>query len=348
MLDLNDKEKLDSLDPQDTRESTELLVKQCQAAWHEANSLDIVPWDEFRADNIVFCGMGASIYGGLIIKSLLGKESNAPMEITADYLLPSYVNHKSVVVLTSYSGDTEETLSCAEAAFSRGAKIVVVSKGGKLAQLAAERGLTAYIFSGELNPAGVPRLGIGYTVLGLMALLSKQNVLSIEEKELEDALDRLSEKKGEIKQKALSLSDALVGKTPVVFASEHLSGNAHVLRNQFNETSKTFSDYFLVPDLNHHLMEGLKFPEKNPLFFINLLSENYAPRILERFRLTKEVVSKNGFETYEFMTSSQTVYDDFLECMLFGSFLSLYLGLLNAQNPAVNPFVDYFKEELAK
>lgn len=341
-------EELDKLDPQNTRKSTGLLVKQCQKAWNEVHKQDLSAWDEFRPENIVFCGMGASIYGGLVIKSLLGKESSIPMELVSDYTIPSFVNYKSTVVLTSYSGNTEETLSCFEMARSRGAKIVVVTKGGELAEIAQSHGLPSYIFSGELNPAGVPRLGIGYTVLGLMGLLVRLNAISLEEEVIKEALDRLSEKEDEIKQKALLLSGELVGKTPVIFAAEHLSGNAHILRNQFNETSKTYSDYFLIPDLNHHLMEGLKYPKENKLYFINLLTENYSQIIQKRFSLTSEVVKKNGFDVYDFMTQSQTEYDDFLECMLFGSYLSLFLGLSYKENPAVNPFVDYFKEELSK
>ena len=348
MLNLSDTEALDKLDPQNTRESTELLVKQCKVAWEEANSLDLTPWEDFKPHNVVFCGMGASIYGGLVVKSLLGRELPYPVEIVSDYQIPSYVNHNSLVVLTSYSGNTEEIVSCANYAKAQGAKMIVLTKGGFLAEFAKENNLPAYIFDGKLNTAGVPRLGNGYTIVGLIGMLNKLNIISVEERDLIDAITRLGEKQDEIRTRAAEIAQQITGKIPVIIAAEHLTGNAQILRNQFNETSKTFSSFFQIPDLNHHLMEGLKFPENNPLIFISLFTQNYAMRIQKRFKLTAEVIQQNGFENVSFDTSAQTVYDDFLECMLFGSYLTLYLGLIYEQNPAINPYVDHFKNELEK
>lgn len=346
MLNLNDQELLQKLDPQNTRESTDLLIKQCRAAWDEVYKLDLPDWGEFRPKNIVFCGMGASIYGALVLKSLLWREIGIPLDIVSDYEIPSYVNHESLVVLTSYSGNTEETVSCAGQALAQGAKILVITKGGLLAKFADEHSLPHYVFDGKLNTAGIPRLGNGYTIIGLLAFLNRLNYISIEDTVMQEALQRLSEKQDEIRNSALAMLEAVENKIPVIIAAEHLSGNAQILRNQFNETSKTFSSFFLIPDLNHHLMEGLKFPEKNPLVFLSLYSENYSDSIRKRFTLTSEVIEKNGFTSLVFSTSAQTVYDDFLECMLFGSYLTLYLGLSYGQNPAINPYVDHFKKAL--
>jgi len=346
MNNFNDLEAIRKVDPQDTVGSTDKLVSQCGVAWKEVHELTLPNWDNFKPHNVVFCGMGASMYGGIVLKSLLGRNTPSPIEIVSDYHLPSYVNSNSLVVLTSYSGSTEETLSCAEEAKALGAKIIVLTKGGKLAEFAKTHEIPAYIFDGKLNPAGIPRLGNGYTIVGLLAMLNKLGVISQEERDIEEAFVRLHEKQADLKAKALTDSELFLGKIPVVLSGEHLTGNAHILRNQFNETSKTFSSYFLIPDLNHHLMEGLQFPEHDPLVFLSLQSENYAPKITQRFLLTKEVIQKNGYEVIDFQTSSQTVYDDFLETMLYGSYLSLYLGLRYDQNPAVNPWVDYFKKQL--
>lgn len=346
MLNLNDLESLQKQDPQNTRESTDLLAKQCRAAWDEVYGLDLPDWGDFRPKNIVFCGMGASIYGALVLKSLLGREIGIPLDIVSDYEIPSYVNHESLVVLTSYSGNTEETVSCAGQALAQKAKILVITKGGELAKLAKERNLPHYVFDGKLNTAGVPRLGNGYTIIGLLAFLNRLNYISLEEEVMREAMQRLLEKQDEIKESALTMLESVEGKVPVIIAAEHLAGNAQILRNQFNETSKSFSSFFLIPDLNHHLMEGLQFPKQNPLIFLSLYSENYSESIRKRFALTSEVLEKNGFTSLVFSTSAQTVYDDFLECMLFGSYLTLYLGLSYGQNPAINPYVDHFKEAL--
>jgi glucose/mannose-6-phosphate isomerase len=338
-------EEIKKLDPQNTLGSTELLIKQCEAVWEEVTTLDLPKIE--GVNKIVFCGMGASIYGALVLKSIMGRNLPFPIEVVSDYFIPDYVDKHTLVVLTSYSGTTEEVLSCAEDAKAKGTKMVVLTKGGPLAEFAKDNNVPSYIFDGKLNPAGVPRLGNGYTILGLLGLLSRTKVIDIEEHEIGNTIIRMHDKFEEIKQQAGIDFTTFYNKIPIIFAAEHLAGNAQILRNQFNETSKAFSSYFLIPDLNHHLMEGLQFPKDAPLHFIILNSPNYSDKIRKRVQLTADVVKQNGYPVHEFMTTGQTVYDDFLETMQYGSFLTLYLGLEYHQNPAVNPWVDWFKDQLA-
>jgi glucose/mannose-6-phosphate isomerase len=345
MLNLNDTEAIKKLDPADTVGITGKLLEQCEAAWNQVNSM-AVPKIE-NVQNVIFCGMGASIYGALVLKSLLGTEMQFPTEVISDYFLPDWVGKNTLVVLTSYSGTTEEVLSCADEAKAKGAKIVILTKGGPLAEFAKDNNIPAYIFDGKLNSGNVPRLGTGYSILGLIGLLNKTNVIDIEEEQITQSLVRMKEKFDEIKQQAQRDYEIFVNKIPIIFSAEHLSGNAQIVRNQLNETSKTFSSFFLIPDLNHHLMEGLKFPSGAPLHFLIFDSPNYSEKIRERVELTIEVVRQNKYKVHEFTTSGQSVYDDFLEVLIYGSFLTLYLGLSYKQNPAINPYVDWFKAQLA-
>lgn len=340
-------EELKKIDPQNTMGSTDLLADQCAAAWNEVNKIT-VPTTYREIRNIVFCGMGASIYGALVLKALAGREMPFPSEVISDYFLPDYVDSNTLVVLTSYSGTTEEVLSCAKEAKARNAKMIILSKGGELAKFAKDNELPAYIFDAKLNPAGAPRFGCGYSILGLIGLLNKIGIFEISEHEITDAISRLKEKTGDLKNQAQQDSCLLANKIPIVFAAEHLSGNAQIIRNQFNETSKTFSSFYLLPDLNHHLMEGLQFPANAPLHFIILSSRNFSKKIEKRIELTIDVIRQNNHEIFEFKTGGQTIYDDFLEVLIYGSYLTLYLGLAYDQNPAVNPWVDYFKKKLAE
>lgn len=346
MLDLNNTEEIKKLDPVNTVSITEKILEQCAAAWDQVTSLNIPKMENIQT--VVFCGMGASIYGALVLKALLGTEIQFPTEVISDYFLPDYVGKNTLVVLTSYSGTTEEVLSCAEEAKAKGAQMVILTKGGPLAEFAKDNNVPAYIFDGKLNSGNVPRLGAGYTILGLIGLLNKANVIDIEEEEITQAIERMKEKIGDIKQQALHDHEIFVNKIPIIFSAEHLSGNAQILRNQFNETSKAFSSFFLIPDLNHHLMEGLQFPADAPLHFIIFDSPNYSEKIKKRVELTIEVVQKNNYPVHEFTTSGQSLYDDFLEVLIYGSFLTLYLGLSYKQNPAINPWVDWFKSQLAE
>lgn len=345
MLDLNDTAKIKKLDPVDTVGITEKILEQCEAAWSQVNALDVPKLENIQ--NVVFCGMGASIYGALVLKALLGSEIQFPTEMISDYFLPDYVGKNTLVVLTSYSGTTEEVLSCAQDAKAKEAQMVVITKGGPLAEFAKDNNVPAYIFDGKLNSGNVPRLGSGYTILGLIGLLNKTNVIDIEDEVITQAIGRMKEKFADIKQQALQDHELFVNKIPIIFTAEHLSGNAQIIRNQFNETSKAFSSFFLIPDLNHHLMEGLQFPTGAPLHFLIFDSPNYSEKIKKRVQLTIDVVQQNKYPVHEFTTSGQSVYDDFLEVLMYGSYLTLYLGLAYGQNPAINPYVDWFKDQLA-
>lgn len=347
MIDINNLEEIRKIDPRDTYGSTDLAIEQAKAAWEEVKALPIEPLTE-KITSVVFCGMGASVYGALVLKALVGEKLSFPIEIVSDYHIPSYVNNQTLIVLTSYSGTTEEVLSCAEEAKKKEAHMLVLTKGGPLATFAKENNLPAYIFDGRLNPAGVPRLGNGYSIIGLLGLFKKLGIIDLSDSDMEEAFAYVEDQKEAIKKQAMNDSATLENKIPIIFAAEHLSGNAQILRNQFNETSKAFSGFFLVPDLNHHLMEGLQFPKDAPLYFIILNSQNYSAKIKRRMELTVEVVKQNNRDIMEYMTHGETVYQDMLEAITYGSWLTLYLGLRYDQNPAINPYVDYFKEQLAK
>ncbi|MCL4354123.1 SIS domain-containing protein [Patescibacteria group bacterium] len=346
MTNPDDLAQIKKLDPQNTYSSTQLFAAQCKAAWEEVKKIEISNMSDI--ENIVCCGMGASIYGALVTQALIGENLRYPFQNISDYHLPKFVNNKTLVILTSYSGNTEEVLSCAQEAKEKNAKMLVLTKGGKLEDFAKENKIPSYIFDGKLNPAGVPRLGNGYSVVGLLGLLNKAGIIEIKENIITQAFEKIIKNKDEIQQKAKLSSRNFINKIPIIFAAEHLSGNAQILRNQFNETSKTFSAFYLVPDLNHHLLEGLQFPTESNLIFFSLDSINYSTKIKKRMELTKDVTSQNNREIIEYRANGENKYEDILEVMNFGSWLTFYLGIIYNQNPAINPWVDYFKEELAK
>ncbi|MGE5042408.1 MAG: SIS domain-containing protein [Candidatus Levyibacteriota bacterium] len=346
MLDLANTEEIKKLDPQNTLASTEMLPDQLAAAWEQVKQIQ-VPQDYKNVGNIVFCGMGASIYGALVVKALFGPDFPFPTEMVSDYHLPKYVGPNTLVVLTSYSGTTEEVLSCADEAKEKGAKILVLTKGGQLAEFAKGNNVPAYIFDGALNPAGVPRLGNGYTIIGLMGLLHNAGIITLDEEKLKGGIEHIKKNIDMIKERAMHDSHSMMDKIPIIFAAEHLSGNAQILRNQFNETSKTFSAYYLIPDLNHHLMEGLQFPKADVKFMI-FQSPSYSHKIRVRVDLTIDVVRQNNHTILEYITHGTDKYQDFMEILSLGSYTTLYLGLLYGQNPSVNPWVDYFKKKLSE
>lgn len=347
MIDLNSLDEIAKIDPANTYKTTNLSNEQAKAAWQQVKDLPIKPLKE-KITSVVFCGMGASIYGALVLKALFGESLPFPIEIVSDYHIPSYVDKNTLVVLTSYSGTTEEVISCASQAKEKGTQMLVLTKGGPLADFAKKNTIPSYIFDGKLNLSSTPRLGNGYTVIGLLGLFHKLGIVNIDDAKMTSAFSYIDTRLEDIKNKARKDSEIFVNKIPIIIAAEHLSGNAQILRNQFNETSKTFSAYYLVPDLNHHLMEGLQFPKDSKVYFLILNAHHYSPKITKRMQLTIDVIKQNGHQVFENISQGKNIYEEFLETLTYGSWLTLFLALRYKQNPASNPWVDWFKKELAK
>lgn len=149
---------------------------------------------------------------------------------------------------------------------------------------------------------------------------------------------------------AKRLAHELKNKMPILTTSEHLAGAAHAVKNQLNESAKTFALLFDIPELNHHLMEGLRNPAKAKEYwqFLFFESDLFEARVKSRYPITKKVLDKNevGYSSYKL--SSKTKLAQVFELLALGSYLQYYLAALYEIDPLPIPWVDYFKKELEK
>lgn len=346
MIDLNNLEEIKKLDPKRVYESTEMLADQCEQIWNDSKSLKFS--EELKtAKNIIVCGMGGSAYGGHVALSLFKNNLQIPIYVNNDYSLPAFADENTLVILTSYSGSTEETLSCLEEAINKNCKIIGLTSGGKLAESLKNNKKDVFVFESKFNPSGQPRLGTGYIVLGTIILLDKLGFLNIDD-DFQKSIEDLKKNKEEIKERAKEISRDLQNFIPVIFAAEFLEGNSHIIRNQFNETSKSFSSFHVLPELNHHLMEGLRNPKNNKLKILSISSNLYSDIVKKRITLTKDVVSKNSVPYLEYEAVGETKISQALNVLSFGGYLTLYLALSYGLDPSLIPWVDFFKENLHK
>lgn len=345
MSDLDNLEEIKKLDPKDVYGSTGLLANQCTQIWEDAQKVEF-PQIYKSIKNVVICGMGGSAYGAHVTLSLYGTSLSVPLYLVSDYHIPAFVNQDSLVILTSYSGSTEESLSCAQEALNKKAKITGLTSGGKLGEFLSLHNFPALIFDPKNNPSGQPRLAPGYIVLGTIALFSRLGLVTVLENEVTTAIEELKTNSEKIKKNAQNLAQKIQGSIPVIFAAEFLNGNAHIIRNQFNETSKSFSAYSELPELNHHLMEGLKNPSDKKLTVLMINSTNYSNILKKRYTLTLDVVKQNNISVVEYNPQGSNKIAQMLNVLSFGGYITLYLGLLYGQDPSLIPWVDYFKEKL--
>lgn len=356
MTNLDSLEEIKKLDRGMALESVEKFPDQCQQAFDEARVIK-VPEDYKNAKNVVIVGMGGSAYAARIVKSLFLTKLTKPVELVTGYDLPSYVNNDTLVLLSSFSGTTEETLTSGEKAKAKGAKIAGITSGGKLAEFFKENNYPAYIFSPKHNPSKQPRLGQGYMVTGTLMLLRSLGVIEFTDSQMLSAIDYIKENGKRFIQTvklnnnpAKKIAYDFIDRYPVLFSGDIFEGALHGVRNPFNETSKQFAAYFSIPELNHHLMEGFSYPKdnKNKLFTVIFESDLYAAKIKKRVDITKDVLKQNNLLFTSYKLQGESELAQMLELLQWGGFVTYYLGMLNGIDPGKVPWVDYFKAQLAK
>lgn len=337
----------------DTIRAYPLQLKQ---SWEEIQKMYIP--DEYKnIENIVFCGMGGSALGARMLDAYAFNLLRVPLEIFNEYGLPNYTNSKSLVIVSSYSGTTEETIEATYEALKRKAKVFAITTGGKLAEIVKNEKFSGYVFNPLHNPSGQPRMSIGYASGAVLSLLTKIGVLSVSEEEIDQTISIMNNIIGDYnegapkgKNLAVSFAQKIRGRIPILVASEHLIGSVYTIKNQLNESAKTFAALFDIPELNHHLMEGLRNPSrlKDLFLFIFINSKLYSDRVQVRYPLTANVVEKNGIPHLMYSPYSDKKLSQLFETLIFGSYVSYYLTKAYQIDPLEIPWVDYFKKELSR
>ncbi|KKU95428.1 MAG: Bifunctional phosphoglucose/phosphomannose isomerase [Candidatus Gottesmanbacteria bacterium GW2011_GWA1_48_13] len=356
MINLDDLEAIKKFDPKEVLASTQQFPDQCQQAWDEA-SHSAFPKDYQPIYNIVVAGMGGSRFTPKTIKELFRDRIKEPYEIVEDYTLPAYVDGDTLVILSSYSGTTEEVISCGQDAVKRGAKLTGIIHGGPIADFLKQQDAPMYQFTPTHNPCGQPRIGAGYLLMGHLGLLKALQAIDIEESEVAQAIAHArlitaqsKEDMPTAQNPAKKLALALDNSHLFVITAEFLKGFGNGFANQLNETAKMISDPRVIPELNHHLIEGLARPATLPdsALFVFFRSQLYSQPVQRRFSVTKEVVEKQHIKTYDVQLTGTTRLAQVLEAYVLGGFTSFYLAMLHDSDPVAIPWVDYFKTQLKK
>lgn len=304
---------------------------------------------------IVICGMGGSAIGGDLAKAYTSFIASAPIEVVRSYHLPAYVNAETLVICSSYSGNTEETLSAYGQAGEKGAMILGVSTGGTLAEWCARDNRPCIIVPGGMSP----RAALGYSFMTLLVSLERAGIIPAQQEALDSALKTLREARAEFtparatgENFAKQMAKDIYGSVPVIYSGQNaFEPIASRWRAQINENAKTFAHNMVVPEMNHNEILGWKNPKPSilkKLHVIYLLDEGYHPQTRRRFDIMRHIIEPAAHGVTEVASRGDTLLARMMYTIHLGDFVSCYLAYLYKEDPVPIPAIDYLKAELAK
>lgn len=342
------------IDSDDLYGSLAKFGRQFESGWTAAQFASL-NFEMNKIKNIVFVGMGASNLSAYIAHSLAPFLLNLPFEIVSNYRLPAYSDKSTLVILASYSGNTEEVFSCALDAKKRGCYPIVIASGNKLVTLAETEHYPLIRLDEKFNPSHSPRAGLGLSIGALISLLIRLHPSSqknFDSKEIirtiERVLDMVSLYKDTAENPAKTLAAKHKGQGIIIFSANHLEGVGRSAANYLNESAKTMAENFSFPDLNHHLMEGFLYPQglKDQSSIIILNSSLYPEVLQKKIVLTKDILLQQKYRVTVIKPETSDPVLQVFESLVFLISFSYYLSIVNKVNPATNLWVDYFKNKL--
>jgi glucose/mannose-6-phosphate isomerase len=316
------------------------------ALWR-TQSANIRPRDQ--AAGMVVCGMGGSAIGGDLAKAALGDRATRPITVVRGYALESWTPPESFVLCTSYSGNTEETLACFEAAGAAGAQRAVLTTGGKLADLAREEGVPVIGI-----PAGMqPRAAVIYMTIGTMecaALCGAAPALHAEIDTATGLLERLVEEWGPGApgdSLAKSVARALDGTIPVIHGASATTAPARRWATQISENAKMPAFSSELPEASHNQIVGWeRGRELGPLSGVFLCDPDQHPRVQRHVELVRAELERVGAPALQLHTEGESRLERVLSAVLLGDLVSVYLAALAGVDPTPTPALTRLKEQL--
>ena len=313
---------------------------------------DEVEVSRARLSNMVVAGMGGSAIGGELLKDWLADRVPIPIAVCRDYVLPAYVDERTLVAAVSYSGETEETLSAFLHAVKRRARVVTVSSGGRLKAFAQKLGLPHV----QIPEGFHPRAAIAYLFFPLTRIMDNAGIYEnqSEVKEALRVLGRVSRENALTSplqdNKAKKLAVGARGTVPVVYGFSQYGSVARRLKCQFNENSKVPSKHDVFPELNHNEVVGWEAQKHLTKAFsaIFLRDPFESPEIRTRIEITQQIVSPKVSRTMEIHAEGEQKLARMLSTMYIGDFASLYLAVLRGVDPAPTKTIAHLKQEMTR
>lgn len=308
-----------------------------------------------RYKNIVFTGLGGSAIAGDLLRSAVSAEAGIPIIVNRNYTLPAFCGQDTLVIASSYSGNTEETLSAYADARRKKTAIIAITSGGKLEKLAFSDGV------GAINiPAGfLPRCAVAFSFFTALLLLGKAGVIKDKSRDIDETVRVLENMRRYIvgirvpdeKNISKRIAKDIFGRAPIVYAAaDHMESVAVRWHGQFAENSKNISFAGSIPEMCHNEIVGFDRPSRilKGLAVIMLRDKGDNQRTSKRMDIIGSMVKRYGITVTETESIGNALAARIFSLIYTGDFASYYLALLNGRDPTPVERIAHLKKELAK
>lgn len=305
-----------------------------------------------KVKNIVVTGLGGSAIGGDLVRAFVSGECSVPILVNRNYALPAFVDASTLVIVSSYSGNTEETLSAYRDAIERKAQVFCVTSGGMVKELALKHKHYAVII-----PAGAPpRTAIGYSLAPMLNALAKFGFIADKAKDIAETARYLKEKSlayanfKDKKNLAVKLAQKCFKKLPIIYASDDFTSAVGVRwKGQICENAKMLAYSNVFPELNHNELVGWNQHKEllKKTTVIMLHDKTDHPRTAFRMSVTKSIVKKYASDVIDIESEGKSLLARLFSLILLGDWVSYYLAILNGVDPTPVKAIDFLKESLS-
>jgi glucose/mannose-6-phosphate isomerase len=316
--------------------------EQLREALQIGASADLKAASNKGIQNVVVCGLGGSGIGGDLLAELLRYEVQVPILVNKGYFLPAYVTENTLLILSSYSGGTEETISCANEALKRGLKPVCVTSGGKLAEIARANGWALITIPGG-HP---PRACLGYSTIQLFYILKHHGLITDGfVKLIADSAAFLEKEQDAVKTQTELLAKQLVGKVIIGYAEDKYGSTVLRLKQQINENSKMTCWFNVYPELNHNEIVGWRDTISN-LAVLAFKTDDVFERVAHRMDYTRDVIVGLLNTVHEVTAKGSNTYEKHFYLIHFGDWLSYHLSVLHGVDVTEVDVITNLKKKL--
>ena len=304
---------------------------------------------EFKPTNktisaVLVCGLGGSGIGGKIIALLLKKELGIPFLCINDYEVPAWVDKNTLVIASSYSGNTEETIAAINECNLRGSEIVVITSGGTLLDMAKANAWNSYIVPGGEQP----RAMLAYSLVQQLYILERYNLINASViTDLKGTPIFIDSNEDDIQSEAMRIAKSFIGKRPIIYAGNDFEGIAVRWRQQINENAKELCWHHVLPEMSHNELVGWAGGADNlaPLF---LYSSFNHPRTNHRWKILKETLKKYTSTVLETESKGESKIAQNFFLIHLGDWVSYFMSEIKNIDAVEVDVILHLKSEMAK